>query len=442
MCIRDRVSTQSTWGNDKSIKKTRRKMNSSGQVGEAGDVFHGAILPDTVSVDDWTGLGLHLLPNHKIRSINVFHDSQMVYGLEVFYADPSRPFDMTTGKRIGNKASGATQQTSATFEHDEYLVEVGGEFSSYFNQLYFLSSKNNKTRVGGSGGLPFVHQAPPGTHFSGINFGIGGFLHNISLKISPLPQPGQATISTFMGLNVDYGPLPVHFGYSTLPNLNQPATLNLNLLPLPEGYEAPAPEGQQEVDVGDFILQAPQGAPEPFGVIQHAIVEQQIGPVVSPFESLPIKNPALTRSAVVGSRDVTSKYFDNYQEVLAKKTANPEIASIKVYYNINFILGIEVTYRDNESSFGPFKHIGTNGIFNPFFETLTLEPGEYITEFSGTASDKLDHIVIKTSNGKTLNQGGIGGAYFELLPKDEIPKKIAGIGGSTSYALQSLYIYY
>eukprot|EP01017_Pseudomicrothorax_dubius_P001287 TRINITY_DN0_c41_g1_i4.p1 TRINITY_DN0_c41_g1~~TRINITY_DN0_c41_g1_i4.p1 ORF type:complete len:350 (-),score=112.58 TRINITY_DN0_c41_g1_i4:69-1118(-) len=344
--------------------------------------FHaGNNYPDVAVYDDGALLGLNASNTHRPKRLGLIHDDHQVFGLEITYRSTTQPGDISSGLHLGSNPSAETRDTNFDLAEDEHITEFGGAVGKGIDRLYFVTNKGRNVTVGGPTGTPFQFQAPLGHHFATFVAGVGASLAHIELK--PVLIPG--------GLNL--GGLPVPGG----------AGLNLGGLPPPPGHV-----------------------------------------VVSPYENLPPKNPIIHRSTIAGNKDAGSQFFDDMQQNFKDLFFDPELTTLTVYYNINFVLGIEASYKDLNGSYGPYKHLGSNAVMiAPQTASITLDFGEGIEEFSGRVSEKIDYLKIKTSKGKLIEVGSpVGGTPFSLLPAGGLGKKIHGIGGATNFALQNLYVYF
>ncbi|KAL4495548.1 hypothetical protein ABPG72_020289 [Tetrahymena utriculariae] len=211
--------------------------------------------------------------------------------------------------------------------------------------------------------------------------------------------------------------------------------------PPPQGQYPPIPSDQCPPTFGQ---QPPQGfyPPAPFGQAPPQFQPQQQG-TSQPNPHYGRKLPHMVKQSQKVGKDTHfySTHFDQLEQsqVLKNEFHTPEVYKITVFYTENIVIGLECHYKalgkDNVAT------VTNRGSFQGYVQsqTIALEFGEHFTEISGRAGDSIDRLLIKTSKGKTLEVGGVGGQPFNnLLPWGH--PNIVSIGGSTREYLDSLYV--
>eukprot|EP01017_Pseudomicrothorax_dubius_P008703 TRINITY_DN12873_c0_g1_i2.p1 TRINITY_DN12873_c0_g1~~TRINITY_DN12873_c0_g1_i2.p1 ORF type:complete len:240 (-),score=36.07 TRINITY_DN12873_c0_g1_i2:120-839(-) len=228
--------------------------------------FHGKTYPDTVTYNDSVLLGLVGSTTHKPKEIHIFHDNKYVYGLEVIYSDKSKSVtDISSGPHKGSEAGFFTSTSKLVLDDDEYIIEVGGGAGAWMDRIHFVTNKMRKESYGGPGGDEFWLSAPIQHHFATFTVGIGGHLHNIEVKLAPIPS----------GLVLDFGG-------------KQPSNVNTCLpgkgLPPAGGYTNLPGQGEQPVPAGGFTSLPGAGGPPAGG---YTSLPGAGGPPPGGYSSLP-----------------------------------------------------------------------------------------------------------------------------------------------------------
>jgi len=146
---------------------------------------------------------------------------------------------------------------------------------------------------------------------------------------------------------------------------------------------------------------------------------------------------------LMGKINQDSQFFDDYHNVVCKTGQFPKVAGVTVCYNQAHVIGIQFSYRGLTNNYYGGCHMGTASKTDRQQVALQLDVDEYITEVSGRCGDIIDHLIIKTSKGKSLSAGGFGGnEHANLLPNTGFANQIVGIGGATNGDLHNIYLYY
>jgi hypothetical protein len=116
---------------------------------------------------------------HRIVSICVFYDDEYVFGLDVKYIE--------MGAEIVTKGIGAEWNNDdhkfkkMVFASDEWVANISGCFDNVCELLTITTTKGREENFGNLDKDPdFNFEIPEGQVISGISFGIGGHLHNIT----------------------------------------------------------------------------------------------------------------------------------------------------------------------------------------------------------------------------------------------------------------------
>lgn len=106
-------------------------------------------------------------------------------------------------------------------------------------------------------------------------------------------------------------------------------------------------------------------------------------------------------------------------EVLEEKKQNPKkITAIIVYWN-DHLCGFEAFY-DGKSAGPRIGNDYNNGVVH---SRMDFADDQYITELSGKSGDSLEHLVVQTSNGRSLAFGSPeNGDHFSLKEEGKVVK--------------------
>jgi len=276
-------------------------------------------------------------------------------------------------------------QTRFNLEEDEYIVKFEGRSGAWIDRLTFTL---NSGRVftcpeGGNGGSAFSFTAPQGYHFSSFNVGIGGHLHNISVKKFKLPHI----------------------------QLQHPFEIDSHII-----------QEQQtiSVDVGDakITLHQPLLGGQP--------AQYQMKPISIPQESSTTKYKA-------GSTWGDTRIFDDMY--LLGVNEYIKVHSITLYHCSQYLRGIKTKYLDLRTGdiITSGEHLERYRNWFPSKTTFTLEDDEHIVMFEGRSGAWMDRLTITLNSGRVLTApfNGNGGRPFSFTAPEGycFSGLAAGIGG-------------
>eukprot|EP00343_Euplotes_focardii_P006693 CAMPEP_0205821406 /NCGR_PEP_ID=MMETSP0206-20130828/7467_1 /ASSEMBLY_ACC=CAM_ASM_000279 /TAXON_ID=36767 /ORGANISM="Euplotes focardii, Strain TN1" /LENGTH=671 /DNA_ID=CAMNT_0053116863 /DNA_START=17 /DNA_END=2032 /DNA_ORIENTATION=+ len=123
---------------------------------------------------------------HRIASVCVFYSEDCVYGLDVKYLE--------SGQEIQTKAVGGSWDRDdhkfkkIVLASDEWITNIYGAFDNFCDLLVFETTKGRTEKFGNTEAEPnFNFEIAEGSVVSGISFGTGGHLHNITAYFGKEP---------------------------------------------------------------------------------------------------------------------------------------------------------------------------------------------------------------------------------------------------------------
>lgn len=123
---------------------------------------------------------------HRIKSISVHYNDSCVFGLVVRYEETGKEIE-TRG--IGNSWNREEDKVrKITFAIDEWIKNIYGYFGTYCDRLVFETTKGRVESFGSERDPNFNFEIPENQVVSGISFGIGGHLHNITAYYGRQPH--------------------------------------------------------------------------------------------------------------------------------------------------------------------------------------------------------------------------------------------------------------
>lgn len=144
----------------------------------ANQVSAGPTHDDTTEYND-----VEFLENtkgqHRIASICVFYDDEFVHGLDVKYLESGN--EIQTKGVGGDWTNDDHKFKKINLASDEWITNIYGYFGNICDLLVFETTKGRTEKFGNLEKDPnFNFEVPEGDVVSGISFGIGGHLHNIT----------------------------------------------------------------------------------------------------------------------------------------------------------------------------------------------------------------------------------------------------------------------
>ncbi|CAI2360998.1 unnamed protein product [Moneuplotes crassus] len=124
---------------------------------------------------------------HRIGSIKVFYDDEFVHGLEVKYLENGKEIQT---KGIGHEWNKEDHKAKKIMlASDEWITNIYGYFGDICDLLVFETTKGRIEKFGNLEKEPnFNFEIPEGEVVSGISFGIGGHLHNLTAYYGKEPH--------------------------------------------------------------------------------------------------------------------------------------------------------------------------------------------------------------------------------------------------------------
>ena len=123
---------------------------------------------------------------HRITELGVYYRSEGVVGLRVKYEE--------TGKEITTKAvstewiRGEDEFDKITLEPGDFISNISGFSGAFFDKLVITTVKGEVYTYGDDRDDNFDFEIPDGMIISGIEPGIGGHLHNLTVHYGPIPK--------------------------------------------------------------------------------------------------------------------------------------------------------------------------------------------------------------------------------------------------------------
>ncbi|KAF4701450.1 Peptide-N(4)-(N-acetyl-beta- glucosaminyl)asparagine amidase, partial [Perkinsus olseni] len=105
-----------------------------------------------------------------------------------------------------------------------------------------------------------------------------------------------------------------------------------------------------------------------------------------------------------------------FVDLLPKK--GEEMSEVQILADDTAVYGLDVMWCSGDSC-RQSSAISSSPHGEPKAHALTIERGEYITEVTGRCGSWIDHLSIRTSNGREISAGGSGGAEFSVLKRDD-----------------------
>lgn len=112
-----------------------------------------------------------------ITAIEVHHDDVYVHGVQTFYQDGKE-----TALHCAPLHDGCRKERFE-FEEDEYMVEVGGRFGHWCDNIWLKTSEGRFHEFGGTGGghVEFSIDDVDKPHILSVGAGVGGHLHHLKV---------------------------------------------------------------------------------------------------------------------------------------------------------------------------------------------------------------------------------------------------------------------
>ena len=122
---------------------------------------------------------------HRISSLKVYYSDECVYGLCVEYEENGR---MIVTKSIGGSWNREEhKQKRIYFTHDEFIKNIYGYIGSFWDLLVIETTNGDVERFGNDRDPNFNLEIEGDKVVTGISFGTGGHLHNITAHYSKRP---------------------------------------------------------------------------------------------------------------------------------------------------------------------------------------------------------------------------------------------------------------
>lgn len=123
---------------------------------------------------------------HRIKSVTVYYDEKCVFGLVVRYEECGKEIE-TRG--IGNSWKRKEDQAKKIhLDNDQYIKNMYGYFGNYCDSLVIETTDGRVEKFGRDRDPNFNFNVPEGQVISGIAFGIGGHLHNLTVYYGAKPS--------------------------------------------------------------------------------------------------------------------------------------------------------------------------------------------------------------------------------------------------------------
>eukprot|EP01016_Furgasonia_blochmanni_P003690 TRINITY_DN11445_c0_g1_i5.p1 TRINITY_DN11445_c0_g1~~TRINITY_DN11445_c0_g1_i5.p1 ORF type:complete len:358 (-),score=85.80 TRINITY_DN11445_c0_g1_i5:61-1074(-) len=324
--------------------------------------------------------------------------NQYIVGFEFFYKTSfGGPVivECSSGAHKGADTQNIRQDTFVLAD-DEWIQEVTGNAGAIIDGIGFKTNKGKSMRWGGVGGAPFQWIAPNGYCFQVFNYSVNGHLHQLSATPDPLstiyganPIPGQPTVSPWGVPPMQPTPPQVPAPNFAPPTPMAPPQPVPTAAPIPPNYGAPPPSygvppnyGAPPPNLGapPPVYGAPPQAnygqpPVPYGfppinnpsptttfvtpnaivtVVSNSLADMNISGTpknkpTNPYLSRELKS-GVKRSVIAGNVNHDTKFFDDWQNLLHKEFFDPEPSAVTVWYDDNFIIGIQFTYKSLDLS--------------------------------------------------------------------------------------------
>ena len=116
----------------------------------------------------------------QVKAIEVHHDNQYVYGLQLFYQDGKKT-DLHFGTHAREFANEQVRSERIELQKGEYLTGMGTRCGAICDSLWFNTSQGRLIRFGGDGGTDAEcsTQEASKPYVLAIGAGVGGHIHHI-----------------------------------------------------------------------------------------------------------------------------------------------------------------------------------------------------------------------------------------------------------------------
>lgn len=122
---------------------------------------------------------------HRLKSLTVYYSDECVYGLCVEYEENGR---LIKTRGIGSSWNKEEhKQKRIYFTNDEFIKNIYGYIGDYCDLLIIVTSNGDLERFGDDRDPNFNLEIDDDKVVTGISFGIGGHLHNITAHYAKRP---------------------------------------------------------------------------------------------------------------------------------------------------------------------------------------------------------------------------------------------------------------
>ena len=122
---------------------------------------------------------------HRIDTVTVFHRDDCVLGLKVDYEELGKTISC---RGVSGWVKGEDKKAKFTLENNEYITNIRGYIGAYCDKLVFETSTGCLYEYGDDRDDNFNFEIPEGQIVSGLEWGNGDHLHNITAHYGPCPR--------------------------------------------------------------------------------------------------------------------------------------------------------------------------------------------------------------------------------------------------------------
>lgn len=123
---------------------------------------------------------------HRIKAVTVYYDEECVFGLIVKYEECGKELDTRGVGSLWKRKE--DQIKKITFDCDQYIKNMYGFIDTYCESLVIETTDGRVAKFGRPKEPNFNFNVPEGEVISGIAFGVGGHLHNLTVYYGKKPK--------------------------------------------------------------------------------------------------------------------------------------------------------------------------------------------------------------------------------------------------------------
>jgi hypothetical protein len=290
--------------------------------------------------------------------------------------------------------------------------------ASGYSKQKIVDSIPNFMNGGNGSGLGFSINMGP------LSFSMGTSGVNVSSSNYPNNYPGTITTPTYI-------PPPMTSSYS--PTMNPTPTYSPTMNPTP--IYSPTMNPTPTYDMGMSMSSSGMGMNTGMSTsgmgMNTSMTSSGMGMNTSMNYGYTSGN--INRGENFGNRHGDTRSFDHFSFITGKTYA--PIRQLNLYASTTNVNGIQVLYDGNLMT---NLEMGNHG--NPTLQTLYLQPGEFISDVSGSYSNVLVSLEIRTSLGRSMRVGGNGGTPFRFA--NPYGSQIVGFYGGCGGHMHNIGYYY